>query len=239
MAFSNAFVKFSKGFIFGASKEVTYREFLESLTETERVEFDEFKAQYDGVADEDLETVWDSSINKWVQKYVDLASTEAKVEVSDSEIKVIETKKVETLETLETPETPETPKAETKAETKAPKAKKAPKAPKAKKAKKGWSANVDRFISRVGITDARIIEALRGQDVRECYAGKEHCYVKIACRSKLIAMSVEESNHDLFRLAAVKANKSAFDGLVKNNFFGIADLRIMQDATAFVNAISK
>ena len=227
MAFSNAFVKFSKGFIFGASKEVTYREFLESLTETERVEFDEFKAQYDGVADEDLETVWDSSINKWVQKYVDLASTEAKVEVSDSEIKVIETKKVET------------PKAETKAETKAPKAKKAPKAPKAKKAKKGWSANVDRFISRVGITDARIIEALRGQDVRECYAGKEHCYVKIACRSKLIAMSVEESNHDLFRLAAVKANKSAFDGLVKNNFFGIADLRIMQDATAFVNAISK
>ena len=64
MAFSNTFVKFSKGFIFGASKEVTYREFLESLTETERVEFDEFKAQYDGVADEDLETVWDSSINK-------------------------------------------------------------------------------------------------------------------------------------------------------------------------------
>lgn len=230
MAFSNAFVKFSKGFIFGASKEVTYREFLESLTETERVEFDEFKAQYDGVADEDLETVWDSSINKWVQKYVDLASVEAKVEVSDSEIKVLETKKIET------PETPETPKAETKA----PKAKKTEtKAPKAPKAKKGWSVHVDRFISRVGITDARIIEALRGQDVRECYAGKEHCYVKIACRSKLIAMSVEESNYDLFRLAAVKANKSAFDGILKNNFFGVASLKIMQDATAFVNAISK
>ena len=217
MAFSNAFVKFSKGFIFGASKEVTYREFLESLTETERVEFDEFKAQYDGVADEDLETVWDSSINKWVQKYVDLASVEAKVEVSDSEIKVLETKKIE-----------------------APKAKKAEtKAPKAPKAKKGWSVNVDRFISKVGITDTRIIEALRGQDVRECYAGKEHCYVKIACRSKLIAMSVEESNYDLFRLAAVKANKSAFDGIVKNNFFGVASLKVMQDATTFVNAISK
>ena len=217
MAFSNAFVKFSKGFIFGASKEVTYREFLESLTETERVEFDEFKAQYDGVADEDLETVWDSSINKWVQKYVDLASIEAKVEVSDSEIKVLETKKIE-----------------------APKAKKAEtKAPKAPKAKKGWSVNVDRFISKVGITDTRIIEALRGQDVRECYAGKEHCYVKIACRSKLIAMSVEESNYDLFRLAAVKANKSAFDGIVKNNFFGVASLKVMQDATTFVNAISK
>ena len=227
MAFSNAFVKFSKGFIFGASKEVTYREFLESLTETERVEFDEFKAQYDGVADEDLETVWDSSINKWVQKYVDLASVEAKVEVSDSEIKVLETKKIEA------------PKAK-KAETKAPKAKKAEtKAPKAPKAKKGWSVNVDRFISKVGITDTRIIEALRGQDVRECYAGKEHCYVKIACRSKLIAMSVEESNYDLFRLAAVKANKSAFDGIVKNNFFGVASLKVMQDATTFVNAISK
>ena len=87
------------------------------------------------------------------------------------------------------------------------------------KVKTKWSSTVDKFIETAEIDDEEVINALRGADVCECYKNKQHCYVVLACRCKLLAMWHDTNRSELRNWALVKANKKTLDSIKRVDYF--------------------
>lgn len=181
--------------------------------------------------------LFDPEVDKFAQLFINMAAGKdaprAELE-SDEEAAAAK----EAMATQQASEEPKKAKKEQAAEPEvkqeAPKAKKEPKKaqseePKAKKARKAstrkpWSSVVDKFINLAGITDEATIAALRSEEVAALYKGKQHCYVYIACRCKLLDLYRSTGNNDYMAWALVKSNKSTLDSIKKVNWFNVADL---------------
>lgn len=155
--------------------------------------------------------LFDPAVDKFAQHYVDMAAKKAAARVEPEQ----EAPKAE----------PEVKQSEPEpAKNEAPKAE--PEAKKARKAstRKPWSSVVDKFINLAGITDEATIAALRSEEVAALYKGKQHCYVYIACRCKLLDLYRSTGNNDYMAWALVKSNKSTLASIKKVNWFNVADL---------------
>lgn len=205
----------------GTNEEISQGTFTEMLNHIENMpEFD---------------MILDPEVDKFAQLYINMAIGQEGPRVTPNEYS--DGSEVPDPSTFEQPKTeaseagPKTKKAKAEAATKAKaEAKKAKKAkteqaePKARKSSKAYYNWVDRFASQVGIMDEAIIEALRGADVREYYAGKEHCYIVLACRCKLLDMYRQTGDETLKAYALARSNKKTLESLKKVNYFNIADL---------------
>lgn len=150
--------------------------------------------------------LFDPAVDKFAQHYIDLAAGISAPRVEPEQ---------------------EAPKAEPEpAKQEAPKSEPEPKAKKTRKAgtRKPWSSVVDKFINLAGITDEATIAALRSEEVAALYKGKQHCYVYIACRCKLLDLYRSTGNNDYMAWALAKSNKSTFASIKKVNWFNVADL---------------
>ena len=172
--------------------------------------------------------LFDPAVDKFAQHYIDLAAgiSAPRVEPEQEAPKAEpEPAKQEAPKAEPEPAKQEAPKAEPEpAKQEAPKAE--PKAKKARKAstRKHWSSVVDKFINMAGITDEATIAALRSEELAALYKGKQHCYVYIACRCKLLDLYRSTDNNDYMAWALVKSNKSTLASIKKVNWFNVADL---------------
>ena len=170
--------------------------------------------------------LFDPAVDKFAQHYVDMAAKKAAAQVEPEPAKQEQAAEPE----VEQPEPElakkEAPKAEPEPEVKQSEPKAEPKAKKTRKAssRKPWSSVVDKFINLAGITDEATIAALRSEEVAALYKGKQHCYVYIACRCKLLDLYRSTGNNDYMAWALVKSNKSTLTSIKKVNWFNVADL---------------
>lgn len=215
------FLNHCKGLILGPVDHLpTFVEFYNSLPgtneEISQGTFTEMLRHIENMPDFDM--ILDPEVDKFAQLYINMAVGAEAPRVTPNEYS--------DGSEVPDPSTFETPKAEA-SEDEAPKAKKAKtkKAePKTRKSSKAYYNWVDRFASQVGITDEAILEALRGDDVKEYYAGKEHCYIVLACRCKLLDMYRQTGDECLKAFALARSNKKTLESLKKVNYFNIADL---------------
>ena len=142
--------------------------------------------------------LFDPAVDKFAQAYIDLAAGVSAPRVKPEVAPEVEPE----------PAKQEAPKAE-------PKAKKARKA----STRKHWSSVVDKFINMAGITDEATIAALHSEELAALYKGKQHCYVYIACRCKLLDLYRSTDNNDYMAWALVKSNKSTLASIKKVNWF--------------------
>ena len=195
----------------GTNEEISQGTFTEMLNHIENMpEFD---------------MILDPEVDKFAQLYINMAIGQEGPRVTPNEYN--DGSEVPDPSTFEQPKTEAEPKTEApKKEPKAKKAKteQAKAEPKTRKSSKAYYNWVDRFASQVGITDEAILEALRGDDVKEYYAGKEHCYIVLACRCKLLDMYRQTGDETLKAYALARSNKKTLESLKKVNYFNIADL---------------
>lgn len=173
----------------------------------------------------DSDLLFDPEVDKFAQHFIDMAAGKAAPR-AELETEEEATAAKAAAATQQASETPKKAKKEpkTKAEPKTEAPKKEPKARKARASSKAWNSYVDHFIKDAGITDEAIIEALRGADVKAFYQGKQHCYVTLACRCKLLAMFRESGNEQFRTWAMVKSNKKTLASIKALNWFNVADL---------------
>lgn len=188
----------------GTNEEISQGTFTEMLNHIENMP--------------DFDMILDPEVDKFAQRYINMAIGQEGPRVTPNEYS--DGSEVPDPSTFEQPKTEAEPKAK-KAKAKTEKAKTEPKTRKSSKAYYNW---VDRFASQVGIMDEAIIEALRGDDVKQYYAGKEHCYIVLACRCKLLDMYRQTGDETLKAYALARSNKKTLESLKKVNYFNIADL---------------
>ena len=182
--------------------------------------------------------LFDPEVDKFAQLFIDMAAGKnaPRAELESDEEAAAAKEAAATQQASAAKQ--EAPKAEPKAE--APKAKKdkaqseEPKAePKAepKKAKtsrsvKGWSTWVDKFIDMAGIGEDEdtAIAALRSADLREYYAGKQHCYVTLACRCCLLNLFRATGEIKYKEWALCKANKKTIESIKAFNWCNAGEL---------------
>ena len=238
------FMNHCKGLIMGPVDHLpTFVEFYNTLPGTnEEISQGTFTEMLNHIENmPDFDMILDPEVDKFAQLYINMAIGQEGPRVTPNEYS--DGSEVPDPSTFEQPKTeaepeagPKTKKAKAQAEAKAKaqaeakKAKKAKKAkteqaePKTRKSSKAYYNWVNRFASRVGIMDEAIIEALRGNDVKEYYEGKQHCYVVLACRCKLLDMYRQTGDETLKAYALARSNKKTLESLKKVNYFNIADL---------------
>ena len=187
----------------------------------------------------DSDLLFDPEVDKFAQLFINMAAGKdaprAELE-SDEEAAAAK----EAVATQQAVKEPKKAKAQSEApKTEAPKAKKEPKAkaqseaPKAepKKAKtsrsvKGWSTWVDKFIDMAGIGEGEdaAITALRSTNLREYYAGKQHCYVTLACRCCLLNLYRATGEIKYKEWALCKANKKTIESIKAFNWCNAGEL---------------
>ena len=190
----------------GTNEEISQGTFTEMLNHIENMP--------------DFDMVLDPEVDKFAQRYINMAIGAEGPRVTPNEYS--DGSEVPDPSTFEQPKA-EAPKKERKAKKAKAKTEQAEE-PKTRKSSKAYYNWVNRFASQVGITDEAIIEALRGDDVKEYYAGKQHCYVVLACRSKLLDMYRQTGDETLKAYALARSNKKTLESLKKVNYFNIADL---------------
>lgn len=202
----------------------TFVEFYNTLPGTnEEISQGTFTEMLHNIEDmPEFDLIFDPEVDKFAQRYINLAIGPEGPRVTANEYS--DGSEVPDPATFEAPKKEPKAKKAKKAKTEAPKAEAPKKEPKARKSRKAWSNWVDRFASQVGIADEAILEALRGADVKEYYTGKEHCYVVLACRCKLLDMYRQTGDESLKTLALARANKKTLESLKNVNYFNIADL---------------
>ena len=190
----------------GTNEEISQGTFTEMLNHIENMP--------------DFDMVLDPEVDKFAQRYINMAIGAEGPRVTPNEYS--DGSEVPDPSTFEQPKA-EAPKKERKAKKAKAKTEQAEE-PKTRKSSKAYYNWVNRFASQVGIMDEAIIEALRGDDVKEYYAGKQHCYVVLACRSKLLDMYRQTGDETLKAYALARSNKKTLESLKKVNYFNIADL---------------
>lgn len=217
------FLNHCKSLILGPVDHLpTFVEFYNSLPGTnEEISQGTFTEMLNHIEDmPDFDMVLDPEVDKFAQRYINMAIGAEGPRVTPNEYS--DGSEVPDPSTFEQPKT-EAPKKERKAKKAKAKTEQAEE-PKTRKSSKAYYNWVNRFASQVGIMDEAIIEALRGDDVKEYYAGKQHCYVVLACRSKLLDMYRQTGDETLKAYALARSNKKTLESLKKVNYFNIADL---------------
>lgn len=172
--------------------------------------------------------LFDPEVDKFAQVFINMAAGKdaPRAELESDEEAAAAQQASEATKAKSEPE-PEVKQPEQEpAKQEAPKAKAKPKAKKTRKASTGksWSSVVDKFINLAGITDEATIAALRSEEVAALYKGKQHCYVYIACRCKLLDLYRSTGDNDYMAWALVKSNKSTLTSIKKVNWFNVGEL---------------
>ena len=161
--------------------------------------------------------LFDPEVDKFAQRFIDMAAGKdaPRVEPEFDE------------EATAAKEAAEEPKAEPKkAKTQSEEPKAEPKKAKTTRSVKGWSTWVDKFIDMAGIgeDEAIAIASLRSTDLREYYAGKQHCYVTLACRCCLLNLFRATGEIKYKEWALCKANKKTIESIKACNWCNAAEL---------------
>lgn len=173
--------------------------------------------------------LFDPVVDKFAQLFIDMAAGKdaprAGLE-SDEEVAAAK----EAVATQQASEEPKAKKEPKKAKTQSEEPKAEPKA-EPKKAKttrsvKGWSTWVDKFIDMAGIGEGEdiAITALRSTNLREYYAGKQHCYVTLACRCCLLNLYRATGEIKYKEWALCKANKKTIESIKAFNWCNAGEL---------------
>ena len=217
------FINHCKSLVLGSTSHCpTFLEFFNSLpgdnSEISQGTCIDMLNSIEFVPESDL--LFDPAVDKFAQAYIDLAAG-----LSAPRVKPAPEAEPETPKKAE-PRTEEAPKAKTEEPRKQETPKSEPKKAKTRSTgpRNAWSTWVDKFIRDAGITDQAIIDALRSEEVAALYKGKQHCYVTLACRCKLLDLYRSTGNEACKAWAFVKSNKKTFTSIKTLNWFNVADL---------------
>lgn len=211
------FINHCKSLVLGSTSHCpTFLEFFNSLpgdnSEISQGTCIEMLNNIEYVPESDL--LFDPAVDKFAQAYIELAAG-----VSAPRVKPEAAPKVETPRTEEAPKADQEPRKQEAPKSEPKKAKTRSTGP-----RNAWSTWVDKFIRDAVITDQAIIDALRSEEVAALYKGKQHCYVTLACRCKLLDLYRSTGSEACKVWALIKSNKKTLSSIKTLNWFNVAEL---------------